>query len=347
MSFSINLGQWNSVFAVPCSLVDHHIKLAGAAQLKVLLWVLRHAGESFQTEDIATALNMHPADIHDSMQYWVETGFIVQSQESLFPGGSERFSSSGKPQSTQSSITVPTTASTSPIVPTPMRSRPLSRPQKPDNLFVAKRIQEDSDIASMMQEAQMILGKTISNGDCATLLMLHDNDGLPVDVILMLLQYAVSIGKPSMKYIEKTGIAWAEEEIDTHEKAERRLRLLGDMQKAWRTVESVIGIDHRSPSTKEAEAADRWVNQWSFSSPMIRLAYERCVDAKGKYIVGYMDSILKRWNQEGIQTVEQAQTEKKPNSRIRTEERYSPSYNIEEYERTSIFDDLPLGNKER
>ena len=344
MSFSINLGQWNSVFAVPCSLVDQHIKLAGAAQLKVLLWVLRHAGEPFQTEDIASALNMHPADVHDSMQYWVETGFIMQSQETFLPGGLAQSSPAEMPQNTKSAV-VTSNAPMSPI--SPVRSRPLSRPQQPDNLFVAKRIQDDSDIASMMQEAQMILGKTISNGDCATLLMLHDNDGLPVDVILMLLQYAVSIGKPSMKYIEKTGIAWAEEEIDTHEKAERKLRLLGDMQKAWRTVESVIGIDHRSPSTKEAEAADRWVNQWSFSSTMIRLAYERCVDAKGKYISGYMDSILKRWNQEGIQTVEQAQAEKKSNSRPRTEDRYSPSYNIEEYERTSIFDDLPPINKER
>ncbi len=343
MSFSINLGHWNSVFAVPCSLVDQHIKLAGAAQLKVLLWVLRHAGEPFQTEDIAAALNMHPADVHDSMQYWVETGFIIQAKDTLLPGGQKQ-SSPHAAQPAEPSI--PASATPSAAAP-PVHSRPLSRPQKPDNLFVAKRIQEDSDIASMMQEAQMILGKTISNGDCATLLMLHDNDGLPVDVILMLLQYAVSIGKPSMKYIEKTGISWAEEEIDTHEKAEHKLRMLGDMQKAWRIVESVIGIDHRSPSTKEAEAADRWVNQWSFSSAMIRLAYERCVDAKGKYIASYMDSILKRWNHEGIQTVEQAQAEKRAGSRARVEDRYSPSYNIEEYERTSIFDDLPPMDKEK
>ncbi len=51
MSFSINLGNWNSVFAVPSAVVDEHIKLAGSAQLKVLLWVLRHAGEEFSAED--------------------------------------------------------------------------------------------------------------------------------------------------------------------------------------------------------------------------------------------------------------------------------------------------------
>ncbi|MCI9272747.1 MAG: DnaD domain protein [Clostridiales bacterium] len=342
MSFTINLGHWNSVFAVPSSVVDQHIKLAGSAQLKVLLWVLRHAGEPFQTEDIASALSMHPADVTDAMQYWVETGLILSKEKTLLPG--EYTEPSAPPLSIDPKAE---SFSNGNIAEPPKRLRPLSRSQKPDNTHVAKRIGEEPDLASMVQEAQMILGKTISNGDCATLLMLHDNDGLPVDVILMLLQYAVSIGKPSMKYIEKVGISWAEEEIDSHEKAEQKLRMLSEKQNAWRLVETTIGIDHRSPSSKEAEAADRWVNQWNFSGAMIRLAYERCVDAKGKYIVGYTDSILKRWHQEGVQTIEQAHAEKRTAKQDRPEERYSPSYNIDEYERTSIFDDLPSREKEQ
>ena len=35
-------GVWSSVFAVPSDVVDKYIKLAGAAQLKVLLWILRN-----------------------------------------------------------------------------------------------------------------------------------------------------------------------------------------------------------------------------------------------------------------------------------------------------------------
>ena len=44
MKFSINLGAWNSVFAIPTQVVDQHLKLAGGVHLKVLLWLLRHAG---------------------------------------------------------------------------------------------------------------------------------------------------------------------------------------------------------------------------------------------------------------------------------------------------------------
>ena len=76
MSFSIDLGAWNNVFAVPCCVVDKHIKLAGSAQLKVLLFLLRHAGENISIDYISASLSMSCADIKDAMQYWVETKLI-------------------------------------------------------------------------------------------------------------------------------------------------------------------------------------------------------------------------------------------------------------------------------
>ena len=39
MEYSVNFGIWNGVFAVPNVIVDEHIKLAGATQLKVILWM--------------------------------------------------------------------------------------------------------------------------------------------------------------------------------------------------------------------------------------------------------------------------------------------------------------------
>ena len=342
MNFSINLGNWNAVFAVPSCVVDKHIKLAGAAQLKVLLWVLRHAGETFTTEDIGRALSMHPADVHDSMQYWIETGLIRQQEEQFSPP------QRGAASLEQPSVTAQETMEKPSAAPVRL-PRPLSRPQKPDSAHVAKRLEEDSDLAAMLQEAQMILGKTISPGDCATLLMLHDNDCLPVDVILMLLQYAVGIGKSAMRYIEKVGISWAEEGIDSHYKAEQKIRALDLTQKAWRQVENILGIEHRSPSSKEAEAANRWVNEWKFSPEMLRLAYERCIDAKGKYYTGYMDGILKRFHAQGIVTVQQAEEDRRNNAtagRGGLPEGRAPSYDIDAYERSSIFDDITPNRKE-
>ena len=263
MSYSINLGSWQSIFAVPSDVVDKHLKLAGGAQLKVLLWVLRHAGSPFEAEAVGEALNMHPADVKDAMQYWVEIGLLAVSGGTFSPAQTDPGRSSreeavpaaqpaapqGSPVSSIAQGENRPTAVTQRASEPPKASRPLSRPQKPDSLFVAKRAQEDSDIAFLLQEAQVILGKTISNGDSATLLMLHDTDGLPVDVILMLLQYASSIGKGNMRYIEKTGIRWSDEGIDSLELAERKNPPAGSKPKGLVVSPAAFGfgapIPHR------------------------------------------------------------------------------------------------------
>ena len=340
MSFSMNLGAWNSVFAVPCSVVDDNLKMAGSVQLKVLLWVLRHAGESFEAEDIANALGIDRADIGDAMLYWQETGLIVT-------GGSVLTPAPGKNAAPETAVPFQPEAK-QPEEEAPPK-RVLSRPQKPDSAFVAKRIGESQEIACLMQTAQEILGRLISEGDSATLLMIHDDFGLPSDVLIMLMQYAVSIGKSSMRYIEKVAINWADEEITTHEKAEERLRMLSEKKKAWLTVEQAIGISHRVASKREEAFAPVWVNEWNFSPDMIREAYDRTIDGAGKYQAAYMNSILERWHNEGIATPKQAADERmertspqkggKPRSSRETPQKQY-SFDIDEYERTSFYDNM-------
>ena len=342
MSYSINLGAWNSVFAVPCSVVDQNLKLAGSVQLKVLLWVLRHAGEPFEAQDIAEALGIDRADVGDAMLYWQETGVVAVNGETVAPppAGAGQTEAAFAPEKQPVQESHPQAPSREPP-PEEQKPRLLSRPQKPDNEFVARRMSESTEIACLMQSAQEILGRLISNGDSATLLMLHDNFGLPSDVIIMLLQYAASIGKSNMRYIEKAAINWADEEIFTHEKAEEKLRRLSETQKAWRTVEQTLGMPHRSPSAKEEGFAALWILQWKFSDKMVREAYDRAVDATGKFNVSYMNRILERWQKEGISTPEQAAKEKadRANPTKPGGGKEKPlTFDIDEYERTSVND---------
>ena len=338
MSFSINLGDWNSVFAVPTSVVDKHIKLAGAAQLKVLLWVLRNAGTDFTIDDMSKALSMHPMDAKDAMQYWIETGLIAKKDDAFYPSKAENKNQhQNEPNINQNNKEAEKKEAVKPPA--------VIRPLKPDPAFVSKRISENSDLASLMQEAQIILGRPISNGDCSSLIMIHDYYGLPVDVIVMLLQYACEIQKPNMRYIEKVAASWAGEEIDNLQKAENKLIELDKTNRAWRKIEKIMGLDHRSPTSKETEMVKRWIYDWNYQEDMIREAYERCVNAKGKYIASYIDSIIKRWHNLKITTIAQAMEENKkqgPQNNRQNDTKSRPtSYNIEEYERSSIFDDIP------
>lgn len=333
MNLSINCGTWNSIFAIPCDVVDKHIKLAGSAQLKVLLFILRYAGQKISTDKIATALSMDELDVKDSMQYWIETNVIsvptTSSSEEKKDGGNNDLSLSKNNVCDEPKGVTATNLKKFPV-----------RVEKPDSAFVARRINDSEEISFLMQEAQVILSRPISNGESAILLMLHDTDGLPVDVIIMLMQYAVSIGKGNIKYIEKMATSWANEEIDTVEKAENKIRTLENYRKAWSSLEKIIGIEHRSPSSKEDEAANRWINIWELPENLIKEAYDRCVNAKGKYILSYMDGIIKNWYNNGIKTLEQALDEdkfKKAAQYSKKQNNDFTSYNIDEYERNYMY----------
>lgn len=342
MSYVLNLGIWNKIFAVPAEIVDKHIKLAGAAQLKVLLWTLRHAGEAFSDDDIAAALSMNKADVSDSMQYWIETGVVVKNENILAPMPLENNSLQTAPVQTQHEgieRNIPQILAQPPI---PEKNEPKSvkvqRPEKPDAEYLAKRITSDKSIAFLMQQADNILGRMTSNSDKATLLLLNEYDGLPPEVIIMMLQYLKSIGKTNMSYIQKVGIAWGEKEIVTVEKAEQEITRLTQGRSAVSIVQRTLGLDTHSPTDREIATADRWINEWHFSAEMIREAYEICVNAKGKYIPKYVDSILSRWHSANITTVEQARKEQKPHNK-KNENTYKAAYNLSEYENSSIFDE--------
>ena len=66
MDYQINPAALGAVFMVPCQVVDQHIKLAGAVQLKVLLWVMRHVGQPILVDAIAAALSLPAMAVTDA-----------------------------------------------------------------------------------------------------------------------------------------------------------------------------------------------------------------------------------------------------------------------------------------
>ncbi|MDR2074029.1 MAG: DnaD domain protein [Oscillospiraceae bacterium] len=209
--------------------------------------------------------------------------------------------------------------------------------------YVSERIEKSEEIEVLLKEVQNILGRPLSGADVTALVGLKDREGLPSDVILMIVQYCQGIGKCGTRYVEKVGINWAQGGIDSLEKAENKIEELGSLRKFWGKFERIIGSGGRAPTSREKEAILRWFVEWNFCEEMVRNAYERCIEAKGKYIIGYMDTIISRWNNEKIFTPKDLARElqiKKSNPfnhpknfRERTR---NTSYNIENYEKSLI-----------
>ena len=296
MAYSIENGIWNSVFAVPCDIVDKHLKLCGEFPLKVLLLVLRQ-GNCPEPAELARILGKSEADIRDAIEYWVKLG-VLQS---------------GNAQA----------ASATPVQKAPS----LSYTQEPDELKIKKlsssrprlltseineMARSDNNIVYLLQEAQTALGRDLTPVATDTVVSLYSYYGMSPDLILMLMHYCVSLGKTSLRYMEKVAANWIEKGIDTHEKAEHEIFRVSQRHKIENKVMSALGIRDRDLITSEKKYVHTWTEEWHFDIPLIMLAYERTIEQKGKLSFPYINGILSSWLKSGISTPEQAMREERP-----------------------------------
>jgi len=337
MEYHLDLGLWNQVFAVPCALVDRHLKLAGKEQLQVLLWALRHAGEGFTPTAMSQSLGLSEETAEEALEYWTAQGLLAGSTGELCPAP--------QPEAAPPSAPAPVTPAPAPPSPEPHHTLPpKKRIVRPDTVQLAARMEESEGIRFLMQEAENILSRTLSPAMTALLLTITDDYGLPPEVTVMLLHYAQEVGKTSTAYIDSVARDWAESGVFSLESAEAKLQDLSQRRLAWNKVAAAAGLPKRSPTKKEEQAALRWVQDWGFTEEMLSAAYERCADNTGKFSAAYMDRVLESWHTAGVRNTEElsAYEEKKktppqanPKSRQKPAEK---SYDIDELERMSFFD---------
>lgn len=341
MPYQINLGQWKSVFAVPSSVVDQHIKIASESQLKVLLYLLRHSDKYLSDEQLSAALRLSEEEIRNAVDFWIERELLSKNDNVLVP-----------PDTAQEQTIKPQAQHIAETEPAPKSHTAVSRPRRPDPAFVAKLLQEDKNLAGLMEEAQTVLQKPLSPGDTSTLVMLYDSFGIPCSVIALLLHYLASIGRANMRDLERFATRWADEGIKTDQDAVREIERLSQSRESWKTVSKLLGIRNvGNPTRAQLDNANRWVATWKFSDEMIVEAYERCVNIKGEYNISYINAILKRWYEKGIKSLDalrqmEASTKSKPKAKPKTNKGKGSvfstdgaSFDVEKYKKTSLFDD--------
>jgi DnaD/phage-associated family protein len=197
---------------------------------------------------------------------------------------------------------------------------------------IARKSQGNAEIKFLLEAVPDQLGRLISPSECSTLIYLYEDAGLPADVIIMIIGYCVSSGKNKMNYIQKMALNWAEEGIDTHEKAENKICELEAKQGFEGKVLSIMGIYDGAPAPTVQQFITRW-NEWKMPLELVKLAYDIGVSRTGKLSFPYINKILNTWHEKGFKTVEQARGENKNGKGAVSK---SPSYDIDEYVRLSL-----------
>ena len=333
MSFTMDLGEWNSIFAVPSAVVDKHLKTASEAQLKTLLYLLKNSGTDIDENTISKASGVSVEEIHNALDFWLERGLIKRTGDVFIPneGTNQKAVCSDDAQKTENK-----------------KQTVVSRAVRPDTEFVNRLIKDDKSLAGLLEEAQSVLKKPLSPGDTATLVMLYNTYGLPCEVLAMLLNFVASIGTPTMRVVEKYGLSWSDNDVFTVEAAEREIERIASSREAWKRVSAIMGLHNAgNPTAAQMTNAERWLVTWGFSDEMILEAYESCVNKKGEYNMSYINGILKKWYEKKIFSIDASRADqassKRPSGKrtgkgsVFSEE--GASFDVSQYESASLFDD--------
>ncbi len=334
MEYKINPMAFTGIFPVPNSLVDENIRLASVVQLKVLLYILRHSNDGpAETEMIAEALLLETDDVKDAMIFWAERGLLVKDGQ--IPASSP-VSEKKTEKKEEKPLPVKEEKKVADI--------PISRPSYED---VVQRIKESDEITVLLQEAQTVLGRTIGYDGQSVLVMIHDNYDLPTEVILMAIEYSLSLKKTGWASIARIARRWSEMEIDTLEGAMQYIEEHNIVDETWAKLREMTEISNRNPTEKQRKYMVAWVKEYGYDVDIIYCAYEESIDNTGKMSMPYMDKIIRSWHEKGVKTLADIQNErvkwetekKKRFSKDKKKEdkpQGEASYDIDEYMKKSL-----------
>ncbi len=314
-------------FPVASIFVDKYMAEANATFVKIYLYGLRlcyAVGTKPDNAHIAQALDLLESDVVRAWRYWEKKGVIRRRED----GGIEFVD-----------LTMET-----PIPPElPEKEKSQAKPQ-----YKAKDIMEavsgDKRKSMLLDFAQNVFGKTLSTGEAATLFSFYDWLKLPLEVIMMLLEHCAALEKYNMRYAEKIAIAWADEGIDTIEKAEKHLQNADKRAKLSRKYKRMMGITGRDLSDSEYAHILQWTEEMAMPQELIKTAYEKAVLATGNASFPYINAILQSWYKQGITKVEELSKDTPAPKTVKvakktnnfTNYQHSAVYDFEDFERRAL-----------
>ena len=245
---------------LPMDFVDNYILKSKPEYVMVYLYTYRHKAEDkcFDYTEAASALGLSEKIVSEAAEYWTKLGFDIFTIKKFPPKCEKSKYSAGE---------------------------------------IAKFTDTDKDLALLYEETEKIMNKPLSTNDQQTLFWIYNDLGMSSSMIILMLNYAKSIDKCKMRYIEKTAFEWSEKGITTFNDAEK---YLADMERTntYETrIKKLFGLDRNFIST-EKTVISQWCNNLKPTKDELIRAYEICIERTGKFSAKYINAILVNWKEE-------------------------------------------------
>lgn len=282
-------------FELKYDFVERWGRLSTPENFRIYIYLFMHFkkhGSVLSVKESAAKLHTSSEKINEALEFWDTAGYIKLSQDSY------SFSEEDKSETATGRKKTKKAAQKAHL-----RMRPSYTQEEIDGAATA-----NEKIDFMFKQAETILGRFLSTNDLELLYSFTDWLGLPVEVVIMLLNYAAKLGKTDKRYLETLACDWADKEINTYEAAEDYIKEKEEIHSSERKIRSVLGIYDRALTQTEKKYIKLWTTDKRLSTELISEAYERTVNSTGKLSWAYMNKILSSWAEQGISTLAEIKT---------------------------------------
>lgn len=172
--------------------------------------------------------------------------------------------------------------------------------QKEYTLDEIKEFRKNPDISELFFIIETYLKHTLSSTDTNMVLYWLDELHFSTDLVEYLVEYCITKGHSSLRYMNKVALGWADSGIKTVDQAKDDAAAHSQI---YYSVMKALGITGRNLVDSEVSLINKWVGEYGFDIELVKAACGKTISAIQKPSFEYTDSILANWRKKDVHTL--------------------------------------------
>ncbi len=312
--------------------IDQYMPKANGEFVKVYLYLLRATGSGAgiaTISEIADHFSNTEADIIRALNYWASEGILqVQTgadgqimginlcslsvsgmqaaqsniQSAVADNAAQNNLQNGVVNNAAQNISTANIRMQDSVV-EKLKNQATDKPapsQKEYTLDEIKEFRKNPDISELFFIIETYLKHTLSSTDTNMVLYWLDELHFSTDLVEYLVEYCITKGHSSLRYMNKVALGWADAGIKTVDQAKDDAAAHSQI---YYSVMKALGITGRNLVDSEVSLINKWVGEYGFDIELVKAACSKTISAIQKPSFEYTDSILANWRKKDVHTL--------------------------------------------
>ena len=304
-TFKITSRYPQDVTILPNAFLDGYMPEANGEFVKIYLYLLRVSqdpAKSVSLSQIADRMSCTENDVVRAVRYWEKTGLLIVATDEKKNIAGITFAD---PVMAKEDIAGEKNSRGAQNV----SAAEGSVAEEPERKAEPYTLTEDrmaelagkEEVQELLFIAEKYMSRPLTRTDQQKIFYFLDGLRFSTDLIDYLIEYCVSRGHKSIRYIEKVALAWHDAGIKTVTEARQST---GKYHKEYYDIFKALGVNSHNPITAEIRIMDKWLVTYGFPMEVITEACTRTILNTSKPTLGYADSILTSWWNAGVKTLD-------------------------------------------